>query len=619
VLLAALGTGSMVYLLYTPWVDITTLSRLQQQGKPSILLDDRGKEWARFQSDQRDIIPLKDIPIHVRHAFLATEDRSFYRHTGISWYGIIRSCFKNIMSGRFAQGASTITQQLVRILFFSSQKTLIRKIKEQILSMTVEQHFSKDAILEAYLNTIYFGCGIYGVAAAAQRFWGKSIQEVTLDEAALLAGIVKSPAHYCPLLHPEKSLQRRNVVLSCMRDAGYLTNADVTLLSQRPLTLTPHEPHARCAPHFFDMIRSHLEKQYGRHALYTQGLTIKTTLNQALQKEALSQFHNHVHQLRSSLHPDLDGALVTIENNSGAIKALVGGYSYQESPLNRALCSRQVGSLFKPLVYAVSLEQGHHLTDILVDEPFSLSDNNRIWEPHNVTNRFEGPMTRARALIHSNNIIAIKTFLELNTNDIIKAAQLCQFRHLHHYPSLALGCIDATPLEVASYFSIFSQQGIFYEPFYIQWIKDASGKRIWAHEDRTTYVFSASTASLIVGVLRAAVERWYHIFPETPHTTCQALGKTGTTNAMRNCWFAGSTPSYTTIIYLGRDNHQHLKTAYATRTALPIWFSYNNAITQPRMDFSTDPHLIEITINGITGLPQEPDEPESITLLQAPE
>jgi penicillin-binding protein 1A len=615
VLLGALVMGSMVSLFYTPWVDITTLSRIRQRGKPSILLDDEGKEWARFQSDQRELVALKDIPIQVRHAFLATEDRSFYHHTGISWYGIIRSCVKNIFSGRFAQGASTITQQLVRILFFTPHKTLLRKIKEQILAMTVEQHFSKDAILESYLNTIYFGCGIYGVAAAAQRFWGKSIQDVTLDEAALLAGIVKSPAHYCPLLHPEKSVQRRNVVLSCMHDAGYLTHADVKRLAQQPLTLTPQEPHVLCAPHFFDMIRAQLEKQYDRHTLYTQGLVIKTTLNQALQAAALSHVHDHLAKLKSSVHAHLDGALVTLENNSGAIKALVGGYSYHESPFNRALCSRQMGSLFKPLVYAVAAEAGFQLTDICIDEPFTWQEHNRTWQPHNVTNRFEGPMTRARALMHSNNIIAIKTFLELSPHAVVRAAHACHFRNVHQYPSLALGCIDATPLEVAAYFAVFATQGLFREPFCIQWIKDATGKRIWSHEERSTTVFSALTSCIIASVLRAAVDRWHRIFPETPPLICEAIGKTGTTNGMRNCWFAGATPTYTTIIYLGRDDHQPLNNTSATRTALPLWFAYNNAIPQPRLHFTAHPQLVEMTINGVTGLPQEPGLAESITFL----
>jgi penicillin-binding protein 1A len=614
-LLVALIMGIMVSLLYTPWVDITTLSRIRQHGKPSILLDDEGKEWARFQSDQRELVALKDIPMHVRHAFLATEDRSFYHHTGISWYGIIRSCIKNIFSGRFAQGASTITQQLVRILFFTPHKTLLRKIKEQILAMTVEQHFSKDAILASYLNTIYFGCGIYGVAAAAQRFWGKSIQDVTLDEAAVLAGIVKSPAHYCPLLHPEKSMQRRNVVLSCMHDAGYLTQADVKRLAQQPLALVLQEPHALCAPHLFDMIRAQLEKQYDRHTLYTQGLVIKTTLNQALQEAALLHVHDHLAKLKSSICVHIDGALVTLENNSGAIKALVGGYSYHDSPFNRALCSRQMGSLFKPLVYAVAAEAGLQLTDICIDEPFTWQENNRTWQPHNVTNRFEGPMTRARALMHSNNIIAIKTFLDLSSRDVVRAARACQFRNVHQYPSLALGCIDATPLEVAAYFAVFTTQGLFHEPFCIQWIKDASGKRIWLHEEQSKTVFSAGTSCIIASILRAAVDRWYHIFPEIPSMPCESMGKTGTTNGMRNCWFAGATPTYTTVIYLGRDDHQPLNNASSTRTALPLWVSYNHAIPQPRMHFAVHPQLVEITINGMTGQSQAPELPESITFL----
>lgn len=588
----------------------------QSTSRPSVLLDDQGIEWARFQIDQRELVSLRDIPVSVQHAFLATEDRSFYQHAGISWYGIIRSFIKNIILGRFAQGASTITQQLVRILFFDTKKTLMRKLKEQLLAVVVEQHFSKDAILESYLNHIYFGCGIYGVAAAAQRFWNKSIQDITIDEAAVLAGIVKSPGNYCPLINLEGARQRRNVVLNCMMSSGYITPADAHTFAQRELNLCPSSQASCKAPHLFDMIRADLEKKFGRHLLYTGGLIIQTTLNQELQSRAVELVHNHIAHLKQSTHPDIDGALVTIDNASGAVKALVGGYDYKTSPFNRAKASRQVGSLFKPLIYTIAYEHGLYPTDICIDEPTTFMSGTTAWQPRNVTNRFEGPMTRARALTNSNNIIAVKTFLEVGAEPVIIAAHACGFRQLHSYPSLALGCIDATVCELTAYFSLFTNQGKINDNFYIQWIKDASGKRIWQHQNTTTQITSATAACIIRSILAAAMERWHRIFPELPHLPCESIGKTGTTNDIRNCWFAGSTPTYTTVIYLGRDNHEPLGAAYAVRTALPLWLNYNALIPQPQTCFHVPHGFHEHTMHGITGLPENRHSPEAITLLQ---
>jgi len=601
ILAGAAALGALCYLIHEPCVDFSVFTR-RRTDRPSIVLDDEGVEWTRFQLDQREPVALAAIPDHLIKAFIATEDRNFYRHTGISWKGIARSMLHNIYYRRFAQGASTITQQLIRLLFFNNKKTLVRKVKEQLLALIAEQQFSKDQIMEAYLNNIYFGCGIYGVAAAAQRFWRKSLAELTIDEAALLAGIVKMPTRYCPLLNPDQAIRRRNVVLRCMHEAKYLDAAAYRDYSGRPLLVTTYDLTGSTAPHLREMIRLQLEEQCGRLMLYTGGLTIKTTINQALQTTALLQFKEHVGRLRREQQEPFDGALITIERTTGAIKALVGGYDFQESQWNRAVkARRQFGSIFKPLIYATMLERGVSLAECVVDEPLSIPDHERTWEPTNVTKRFDGPMTLARALVTSNNIIAIKTLLALGPSYVIEKARLAGITvDMQPIPSLALGCIDGTLIEAAGMFNVFANQGTYVAPHIITWIKENSGKKIWSYQPTTTSVFSWATASKIVNLLRNGVNRW------SAHSGMQlngyeATGKTGTTNDMRSCWFVGSTPTYTTAIYLGADDNRPLRGMYAVRSVFPLWVAYNNGITQPEERFSYDPTLHPLRINGITG------------------
>lgn len=612
---ATFAAGCIFFIYEHPWVDFSALAHYQP-GKPSIVLDEDGNEWARFQLDKREPIKLADVPRTVIQAFLAAEDRAFYQHAGISWRGIIRSFIINISRGRRAQGASTITQQLVKLLFFDTQKTFTRKLKEQILACIVEQQFTKDQILEIYLNHIYFGCGIYGIKAAAQRFWKKEVEHLTADEAATLAGIIRAPTKYCPLEHPENSIQRRNVVLRCMHESGYITLQEYEALKQKPLRLMQSET-AEMAPHAREMVRQQLEELVGKHTLYTGGLTIQTTLNKTMQKEATAVFVQHVEQLRLHI-PEVDGALICVDTAHAGIKAIVGGYSYKKSQFNRALqAKRQMGSTFKPLVYAAALEHGAQFTDVKIDQPISFTVNNSVWEPKNVNKRFEGPMTLAYALTRSNNSIPVQIVLELGTEKIIEYAQACKISGpLYPYPSLALGCVDSTPYEVVGMFNIFAHEGKYTEPYLIAWVKDQLGNKIWKHTSVETTVMSSQISSQITKVLTTSKQHWEHI-TNLPSPACEIIGKTGTTNDARTCWFVGSTPSYTTAVYIGRDDNKPMgNTVYAVRTALPIWYSFNHAVEQPRAQFTYDPRLIEIVVHKKNGKRLwNRSDPQAIALL----
>src|SRR5581483_1216249 len=323
-LLCASLLGMMYCLLYQKSIDFSVLEQYHQ-GSPSIVLDDQGHEWARFQFDCREAVPLEKIPPHVIKAFLAAEDHTFFSHKGISWRGILRSIIVNLWRGRKAQGASTITQQLVRLLFFNAKKTYSRKIKEQIFALLVEFQFSKEQILEAYLNHVFFGCGIYGVQAACQRFWGKDVAQVTVDEAAVLAAIMRSPNKYCPLMYPLSAQQRRDIVLERMYKLGFITKQQYQEAVARSVVVQKNTSN-QCAPHLKEMIRKKL--------LYTGGLVIQTTLNVAVQNLAQREFEKQIKQLRSGRLGNVDGALISIDVKTGGIKALIGGFDFATSKFN---------------------------------------------------------------------------------------------------------------------------------------------------------------------------------------------------------------------------------------------------------------------------------------------
>ncbi|MCL4378330.1 MAG: transglycosylase domain-containing protein [Actinobacteria bacterium] len=420
--------GAVFFVINYGTVDFSQLTISTQKGKPSIILDDEGKEWTRFQLDKREPISLDQMPTHLIHAFLAAEDWQFFSHGGLSFRGIVRSLLVNIYHGRFVQGASTITQQLVKLLFFDSQKTFRRKIKEQIYSLLIEYQCTKEQILQTYLNNIYFGCGIYGVEAAAQRFWGISAKEISIDQAALLAGIVRSPGNYCPLLCPLSAQRRRNIILNSMRKLNFIDEQqykDAVLAQADIIEVEEQEvaPHF-LAPHLKEMIRLELEDVIGKKDLYTGGYTVQTTINKSLQLQAQQLFKNNVATLRSQFNMPFDGALISIDHNNGEIKALVGGYDFHSSKFNRALqAKRQLGSIIKPLIYAVAVKKGMNFAQTEIDEPLAINDNGKIWSPNNHDMQFHGSMTLAQALAQSNNIISIKVLLKIGAQEVISIAK----------------------------------------------------------------------------------------------------------------------------------------------------------------------------------------------------
>ena len=599
--LSAFIGGMCFFILQHAWIDLSILTQVPL-GKPSVMLDDQGNEWARFALDKRAPVPFTTMPQQLVHAFLAAEDHNFFKHQGISYRGIIRSIVVNVSRGKMVQGASTITQQLVRLLFFDQRKTFSRKIKEQIAALLVERYYTKEQILEAYLNHVCFGCGIYGVEAACKRFWNKSVHEITITEAAVLAGIVRSPANYCPLTHKESAQKRRNIVLRSMYTQRYINFEQYQDALKEPVILAVQQ--TAIALHLKEALRLQLEDIVGRKKLYEGGLIIQTTLNQEIQKKAEQVFSQHITHLRTTLNPLIDGALLSLNVSTGEIKAVIGGFDFNSSKFNRALqAQRQIGSIFKPIIYAAGLQAGLISFDqVEVDEPVRLFFNNQIWSPNNYNNRFEGPMTLAAALSYSNNSIAVKTLMHIGIDSVIKLAEKMRISGtIPPYPSLALGCLDRTLVEITGMFNVFANSGIYVSPHALVWIKDSWGTKIWRYKTIKEPVISLGVSSQINKVLSASLVRLKrkNIYQELPF---QAFGKSGTTNDCRTCWFIGSTPTLTTGIYIGCDDNRSLgKNVFPLRTALPIWHAFNLLVGSPIHTFVYDPTLEPITIDERTG------------------
>lgn len=594
--------GVVLYISHEGTLDFSVLER-SVAAKPTIVLDDTGKEWTRFQYDRREPVVLSAMPKHLVHAFVAAEDWDFFSHKGISYKGIVRSTLVNLYHRRIVQGASTITQQLVKLLFFDAQRTFSRKIKEQLYALLLEQQYSKEYIMQMYLNNVYFGCGIYGVEAASQAFWGKSAAQMTVDEAAVLAGIVRSPGLYCPLLHPEASLKVRNTVLSKMARLHFIREDECSAFKKQPLVLAPR-PVDDCAPHLKEMIRLFLEERFGRRMLYTGGLVVQTTLSRSLQRQAEKAFAEQIANLRVGVHEHLDGAVFSMDSTTGGVKALIGGRSFKLSQFNRAMQTvRQIGSVIKPLVYAAALEKGRTFADTMIDEPLSFEQpNGQTWMPNNYNLQFEGEMTLARALYRSNNTIAIKTLLEAGYDRVIELARRCGLHGaFNRYPSLALGCVDGTLQEVTAMFNIFAHNGCYVEPHFIVWVKNSLDVKIYRHEAKEHRVLASLVSDQVAKALMLSLKQIKYLYPDQWLAT-EAMSKTGTTNDCRTCWYVGSTPGVTTGVYIGCDDNSPLgKNIYPLRTAFPIWLAMHRSLPVKQMAFTLDPRLKTVLVDERTG------------------
>src|SRR6184192_2542048 len=396
----------------------------------SKIYDDNDELITELHVERRIFVPLAQIPLTLRDAIIATEDRRFYSHWGLDPIGIARAIVQNYRRGRIVEGGSTITQQLTKVLFLTADKSLERKLREAVLALELERRYSKDRILEMYLNQVFFGQGAYGVEAAARSYFGKPVAELNLREAALLAGLPRAPSSYSPFEHGAAAQRRRDVVLRRMAEFGTISDDEAKRLAKTDLGLIPPERRRTTGQYFLDYVQQALEAKYGADLLFKGGLNVYTTLNPTMQlaaeqalRDGLKALEGRSKAARPGEHPE--GAVVTIEPQTGYVRALVGGYDFFRSEFNRAVqARRQPGSAFKPFIYIAALESGFTAATRVDDSPISYAiGNNQVWKPENYDRKFRGPTTLQQAIEESVNVVTVKVQERIGLNHTIQVAR----------------------------------------------------------------------------------------------------------------------------------------------------------------------------------------------------
>jgi penicillin-binding protein 1A len=511
------------------------------------ILDDHGRVIARRGLMQGQLIQVQDLPKNVPNAFIAIEDRRFRDHFGLDPIGMARAGVTNMMAGHVVQGGSTLTQQLAKNLFLTPSRTYDRKIQEAMLAMYLESRYSKDQILSLYLNRVYFGAGVYGIEAAAEKFFGKHADHLSLTEAAMLAGSVKAPARYNPLADPDASLARAQVVLRAMEDAGFISD---TARAQAQATRPRIERDSGTpeSGYFADWILAHLDGFIGDS---TEPVVVETSFDLDIQNMA----ERTVDQVMASEGPRIgahQSALVAMSPD-GAIRAMVGGRSYEQSSFNRATdAERQPGSAFKPFVYLTAFEHGHTPDDVMRDGPVDIHG----WKPSDFEGEYQGNITLTQAFAESSNVIAAQLTDQIGAREVAKTARrLGIVSPLQEVSSLALGTSGVTPLELTGAYAAFANGGIGVVPFGVVGIHTKAGQVLYSRKmadlgpvmspENNASMTKLMVATVTSGTGKAAA------LAERP-----TAGKTGTTQDSHDAWFVGFTGDLVCGVWVGNDNSQ---------------------------------------------------------------
>jgi penicillin-binding protein 1A len=735
--LAALLLAALLATVGLLWYyaqDLPELSQLQNY-QPSLVTQVYSSDQqliGQFFIERRILTPLAQIPEHLRRAVIAVEDVRFFEHPGLDYIGILRAAWTNLRRGGKVEGASTITQQLARSLFLSSERTFDRKVRELVLAYKMELVSTKEQILETYLNQIYFGQGAYGVASAAQSYFGKDLAGLTVAEAAFLAGLPKSPNHFSPFKNYARAKKRQEHVLERMEEAGFLTSAQREEALAEPLSFR-RPGSEQTAPYFVEYVRQHLVAKYGEAMVYKGGLRIKTTLNLGMQRAAEAAFKTGLRELdkrqgwrgplrtvdpatlttgnqpvatidqplaigdereavvtksgkdvfwvqignvsakllfddmawakRRLTGPDLakdiavastpkqvlkpgdvievkikkidkeqvyvqleqtpliEGGLIALDPDKGAIRAMVGGYDFNRSEYNRAVqAHRQPGSAFKPIIYATAINQGMSPGSVVLDAPvvYEQVEEEKTWKPENYGKRFHGMVSLRDALAHSHNLATVRLLDKVGIKNVIEfARQVGITSPLSADLSLGLGSSSVGLLELTSAYGVFLNQGNRAEPFAIISVTDNAGEVLEQEDVQTQEVLSKETAYLITNMMEDVVQKG----------TGQAAkslgrpiaGKTGTTNEFINAWFIGGTPNLVAGIFVGFDDRRSLgETESGAHAALPIWITFMKEAlrTLPVVPFTIPEGITFVKVDPSTGLlnTEQEDQPGNVEI-----
>ena len=574
-----------------------------------------------FFMERRNVVPLSQVPRLLIKAFVAAEDARFFEHRGIDYWRTVGAAFRNIEAMDVVQGGSTITQQIAKSFFLTPERSFTRKLKEAILAQRIERYLTKNEILYLYLNQIYLGEGAYGVAAAAKTYFGKSLQNLTLAECALLAGLPPSPNNLSPLRHPKKARERQLYVLSRMVDRKQITGTQAKEAQAEEIRLRPKGPKGyNDAPYAVEQVRLYVEEKYGKDLLFKGGLKIYTAINSRMQQAAQKAVEKGLEDFearegKGKGRNQVQGALIALDPQTGYTLAMVGGRDFSASQFNRATqARRQAGSAFKPIVYAAALDKGFTPASIIVDEPFSYVDvpGKEPWQPQNFDREFWGPITFRKALTFSRNVATVKIAQSIGVDYLIYYGKNLGIKSkLEPNLSLALGSANVTLLELTSAFGVFAAQGYRAEPLLITKIVDRDGNILEEIEPSAIEVISSQTAYLITNLMQSVIQ-------EGTGQRAKALGrpaagKTGTTNDTRDAWFVGFIPHLLVAgAWMGYDIEKPLGShETGAVAALPIWLEFmKEAVAEkPVENFSVPEGIVFVKVDAATGEPVHPGRP----------
>ena len=559
--------------------DIRSIAEYQPSQATEIL-DRHGNVIERIYSENRTVISLSQMPVYLPQAFVAAEDGRFYEHPGLDLWSVFRAAINNMKSGRRGQGGSTITQQVAKSLLLTPEKTYLRKFKEAILAWRIDTLLSKDDILHIYLNQIYLGNGAYGVEAASQVYFGKRARDITLGEAAILAGLPQAPSRYAPHRNMKAALNRQRYVLNRMAADKYVSEAAARRAYTQPVKIAEKSSKRRGVNgYFIQLVKKQAEKILGQ-SLNRAGVRIRTTMDSKQQRKAAVALRKGIASSFSKNSKVVQGAIISIDACNGGVRALVGGKDFNKSAFDRATQARRsAGSLFKPILYAAAFEKGFTPDSTLMDSPFVISGHDgKEWRPKNFSGKHYGETTLRTALVNSRNIIAIKLLQKVGIKRVQKLAEKFGIRPpITSDLSLALGATGVSLLEITAAYSPFVCNGKYYSPTLISSIDSNSGRKVFRAKPLGKKVVKTQVAAdmkdLLVEVVKSGTGK------RAGGLSQVTGGKTGTTNDNRDAWFVGFSGKKLGGVWLGYDNNKSLGQGKSGGVvAAPIWRDFMSGV-----------------------------------------
>ncbi len=573
--------------------------------------------------EKRRLVRYEDVPKVLVNAIISAEDKRFFIHSGFDPIRIIKTVYTDIERGR-RYGASTLSMQLARGLVLSQEKTWKRKAAEALVTMHLEARLTKEEIFGYYVNQVNLGrrgsFDICGFGQAARAYFGKDLKDLSLPEAATLAGLIQRPSYTNPIRWPERARARRNVVLGLMRENGYITDQEYEEAVQSPLQLAPGGIESTDAPYFVDLVNDNLQEQFQDLDFQTHSFRVYTTLDMNLQREAavavqvgLKEVDEAINRRRKrtrQMIPDPQVALVALDAETGEVKALVGGRNYGMSQLNRVLAKRQPGSSFKPFVYAAALDTALEVgpkvftpLTLVSDEPTTFWFDGKPYEPSNFGDEYSGTITLRQAIAKSKNVPTVKIAEEVGYDNVVALARKAGMNlNIRPTPAVALGAYEVTPVEIAGAYTIFPNRGVYHKPTWIKIIRDEAGKTIFTSKPESRAVLDPRVAYMMVSLMEEVLRSGTGAGVRSRGFTLPAAGKTGTSH---DGWFAGFTSKLICVVWVGFDDNRELNLEGA-HSALPIWTEFMKRAHQYReyrgvRAFSAPDGVVSVEVDPATG------------------